>query len=135
MKIRKTITIGEYQYELQQFQPTKGYKVFLRTIKLVGEPLFEFLANSKKDVKEVLPQVGKILRESLDENEFDHLVKEFMTCAFYQGQPVTPIFESHFEGRLKDLFKLLVEIIKHNYEDFLVDFASDLDQPMAKKAK
>lgn len=134
MKTRKSVVIGDCTYELQQFQPTKGYKIFLRTIKMVGEPMFAFLANSKKDVKEILPQVGRILRESLDENEFEYLMKEFMTCVFYQGQPISPVFESHFDGRMKDIFKLLVEVIKHNFEDFLVDFASDLDKPLAKKA-
>lgn len=135
MKVRKTVQLGEFTYELQQFQPTKGYKIFLRTVKLVGEPLFQFVADSQKDVKAVLPHVGRILRESLNEDEFDFLLKEYMTCVFYKGQPVSPIFESHFEGRMKDIFKLLVEVMKHNYEDFLADFASELGSNLAKKAE
>ena len=132
MKVRKTVTVGNCDYEIQQFQPTKGYKIFLRTVKMIGEPLFELLASKGKDVKDVMPEIGRILRDSLDENEFDYLAKEYMTCVFYKGQPITPIFESHFDGKLKDFFKLLVIVIRHNYEDFLVDFVSDLGMAAAK---
>ena len=127
MKLRTQVSIehgGELlNYEIQQLPPTKAIKMMTRTIKLVGEPLLVLMAGGTKNLTDVLPGVARILRDGLDENEVDFLVKEFMGCVFYQGQPISPQFETHFMGRLPVIFKLLIEVLKLNYADFLSDFA------------
>jgi hypothetical protein len=129
VKLRTQVSIqhgGEVLvYDLQQLPPTKAIKMMTRTIKLVGEPLLVMLAGGQRDITEVLPTVAKILREGLDENEVDSLIKEFMGCVFFQGQPVSPQFETHFMGKLPVIFKLLIEVLKLNYADFLGDFARE----------
>ncbi len=132
MKTRQSISIefgGQtLNYEIQQLPPTKAIKLLTRTIKLIGEPLLVMLTAGGKDISkvnvlDVLPGVARILREGLDETEVDYLIKEFMNCVFHGGQPVTPSFEVHFMGKLPVIFKLLVEVLKLNYADFLSEFA------------
>ena len=132
MIIRKKVHIpfrGEQiTFDIQELPPTKANKLMIRTIKMIGEPLMIALSGMKKDVKEVLPHVASLLQNGLDEDEVDSLIKEFMDCAFINGQPVKPQFEVVFMGKLPVVYKLLVEILKHNYADFLSEFVSGKSQ-------
>ena len=129
MKLRDTVTItygGDKQitFEIQQLPPTKANKMMVRTVKMIGEPLLVMLSGAKKDVKEVLPDIARLIRDGLNEDEVDSLIKDFMDCAFINGQPVKPQFETVFMGKLPVVYKLLIEIIKLNYSDFLSEFVS-----------
>jgi hypothetical protein len=133
MKLRDTVTItygGDktITFEIQQLNPTKANKMLVRTVKMIGEPMFLMFAGMKKDVKDVLPDIARLIREGLDENEVDSLIKEFMECAFINGQPVKPQFETVFMGKLPVVYKLLIEILKLNYADFLSEFVSGKSQ-------
>ena len=134
-KVSITFRDESLTFDIQELPPTKAMKLMVRTVKMVGEPLLHLLAGAKKDVKDVLPNIAGLLRDGLDENEFDALVKEFMNCAFINGQPVAPQFEVVFMGKLPVVFKLLVEIIKHNYADFLSEFVSEKNQDALTKVQ
>lgn len=121
----KEIEIGGSRYTIRMFTPTKALKVLTRLTKLVGEPLAQAANGMDKDLAEVLPRIVHTLIERLDEQEVERLIKEdLIDAVLFEGVPVKQIFDLHFQGRIGDLFKVLIEVVKYNYQDFFKGLAA-----------
>lgn len=122
MRYSKEVAIGGDTYRVSQFNPTTGLKTLIDLAKIVGEPFALVTAGAKKDALDVIPSAVKMLLEKMDSEKTVSLIKDLIrSTEVKQGDrylPLTEIFDLHFQGRLGVLFKVLVEIVKVNYEDF-----------------
>lgn len=117
----KTITVNEKQYTIKMFSPTRSTKLFAKLVKLMGAP-FALMADGKKEdakIGEMLSKAMMALAENLNEDQFEILLKELLSGAIYENQPVDTIFDKHFSGGISGAFLLAGEVIKYNYKDFL----------------
>lgn len=110
------ITIGEDRYTVSQFPATKGTKVLARLVRLIGEPM-SYLLDQDGQASDVFPKAARALVDHLDENETMALVNDLLGSVTTGGAPI--IFDTHFQGRIGHLFKLLKEVVQYQYEDFL----------------
>lgn len=117
----KTITVGEQQYTIKMFSPTYATKLFARLVKLIGAPLA--LMADAKDAEgkegEMMSKALIALSANLKEDEFEALIKDLLSGAIFENQPVNTIFDKHFSGGIGYAFIIAGEVIKYNYKDFL----------------
>lgn len=132
--MRQTIDveIDGHKYTLVQSPATVALKNMATLTKLIGEPLAMAAGGMNEDVGAFLPKAVKVLSEKLDEDKVVGLVKDLLKSAVYNGQPVTAIFDTHFQGRLGSMFKLLLEVLKHQYADFFDILSASLQGPAEK---
>lgn len=133
-------------YEFEQFGATHSLKILTKLTKLIGEPLtlaFTAMLDGEKKLgaeveapatkKSILDRKinGKMLGEAvkalvdkLDEDEVLSLVQQLCAQSLLcDGKKI--IFDSHYEGRLGHLFKVLGAALEVQYGDFLGEmFAS-----------
>lgn len=116
----KQITVGEKQYTIKMFSPTFATKLFARLVKLIGAPL-ALMADAKADGNEgeMLSKALMSLAANLKEDEFELLIKDLLSGALYQNQPLNTIYDTHFSGGISHAFILAAEVIKYNFKDFL----------------
>lgn len=117
----KQITVGENQYTIKMFSPTRATKLFAKLVKLMGAPLALMADGKKEDAQlgEMLSKAMMALAQNLDEDQFDVLLKELLAGAVYENQPLDTIYDKHFSGGIMNAFLLAGEVIKYNYKDFL----------------
>jgi len=117
----KTITVSEKQYTIKMFSPTRATKLFARLVKLMGAPLALMADGKGEDGKEgeMLSKALTALAINLKEDEFEALLKDLLSGALYENQPLDSIFDKHFVGGIGIAFILAGEVIKYNYKDFL----------------
>jgi hypothetical protein len=119
MQYTKPVTIGDVTYKLQKYPPKKALKLLAQLTKLVGVPLAHFFVGMKDDAAKVLPIAVEALASRMDEDGVVDLVVQLVSCAIVDGVSVAETFDTHFQGRIGHLFKLVTEIVKFQYEDFL----------------
>lgn len=117
----KTITVNEKQYTIKMFSPTKATKLFASLVKLIGAPLALMADAKNEDGKEgeMLSKALIALGANLKEDDFELLLKNILSGAIYENQPLDTIFDKHFNGGIGAAFLIAGEVIKFNYKDFL----------------
>lgn len=122
-----TKTIDGQTYEFQIFGASQSLKILMRLSKILGKPIGLFMGSLKKDDEaqsgstikaEILSQAIEALTSNLDQNEVLDLIKILSsdTC-LCDGKKI--IFDSHYEGRLDHLFKVLKESLEVQFGNFL----------------
>lgn len=135
MKYNQEVTVGEDSYTITMFSPTKGLAVLTKLMKLVGEPLAQAASGMNEGIESVLPKIMNALVERLDEKQVENLIKEdLMSCVLFQNQPVKPIFDIHFQGKIGQMFKVCVEVVKFNYADFLEGVTAAMGKVAVKES-
>lgn len=123
----KEVKIGDVNYTIQHFNPTKALSLLTRLTKTVGPTLAVFTnAKDSSDLEAAIPKAIQALVEKIDENETPRLIKDLLDCVTYGGgQKVSgESFEFHFQGKMGIMFKLLIEVVKFQFSDFLSDLLS-----------
>lgn len=121
---RKTID-GE-EYEFSKFGAKKSIKILRRLLGIVGEPLALALASAKgsgkildKDIDPgMLSGAVRALIERADEDTVLSLMDDLCgeSACLCNGKKV--LFDTHYEGRLPHLFKVLAASVEVQYGDF-----------------
>ena len=119
----KDLTIDGISYRVQMLPAEQGMKVLTRLLKLIGEPLAELIKvqGNKEKIFEILPSAIKTLVLKLDDEEVLQLAKE-LTSAVIKGNTSATLdreFNLYFRGKYGHLMKVLLEVVKFNYSDFL----------------
>lgn len=140
MQYQTEVTIesgGEERvYTVSHFPTSRAAKNLARLAKLLGVPFATMMKAETNDINDVIPEAVGVLIDRLDEDDVLALIKDLTKAATYQGQPISEAaFETHFQGRLAELVKLLVEIVKWNYADFLAVLASAGRKALAAKGQ
>lgn len=117
------------EYTIAQFPATKANKYLVRLVKMFGPALGELMSIDKtniRDAKEVAKMGAAIetLSVNVSEEEFDNLLKALLELTFVGGQPVLDSFETRFQGKLSEMYQLLVQVLLVNYEDFIGGLAA-----------
>lgn len=120
----KELTLDEFSYTITMLNADEGLKLLTKLTKLIGKPLME-LSKTQADQANALEHIKNavgLLTEKMDEDEVLSLIKRLLDCVIMKGDgsmSVKTKFNTHFRGRLGHLFKLLVEVVNHNFSDFL----------------
>jgi hypothetical protein len=118
------------KYEFMQFGAKKSIKLLTRLLKVVGEPLSLAVgaANGggslfeKQLNPDMLGKAVACLVEHLEEDEVLDLIEEFTgkDNVLYKGMKIN--FDSHYEGKLPHLFKVLTAALEVQYGNFFGEF-------------
>lgn len=119
----KTVEVNGKTYELSPYPAMLGWKRFTRLLRVVGAPLGLTLNNYKAgmnfaDLQLEFGSTAKDLFENLDSEEGHELISTLVDTAFYQGKPLKDIKDTHFQGRIGDMFELAKCQIEYQYADF-----------------
>lgn len=134
----KDLVIDDVNYKIHLFAAEQGLKVLTKLIKLVGEPIME-LAKGGADQAEIMKNLGGAIRSlagRLNEEEVVSLMKLLMGKVTVDGEGGNTLdkkFNTYFQGKIGLMFKISVEVVNHNYADFLDVLASAV--PEATPAK
>lgn len=122
--------IDEHEYEFTKLGAKQSVKVFTKILKIIGEPIalsagaFEGKGPLLERVfnGDALGKAMKALAERMDEDEVVSLMETLCgeTACICDGKKVN--FNSHYEGRLAHLFKVLKAALEVQYGDFLGEF-------------
>lgn len=112
--------IGDYTYEVTQFDAIKGRRVFVRLSNLLG-PAFSEMKSENDGNK----AIGKLL-ENLKEVDLDYFCDAFAECTevgggdFAEGKTpkLKAIFGLHFAGKYFAMFEWLTFALEVNYQSF-----------------
>lgn len=123
MKHTHRFEISGAHYEIMHFTPTKSIPLMVRIGKILGQPLAAlFGADDNMTVESVLPVVVGALTDRLDEQMVLNTIKELFegaTAKDDKGQYQHFEFDLQFMGRLGHMMKVVREILKFQYADFL----------------
>lgn len=119
----KDFTIDGISYRIQMLPAEQGMKILTRLLKMVGEPLAELIKvqGQRDKIFEILPMAIKTLVMKLDDDEVLQLAKELTSCVIKGNTSATldREFNLYFRGKYGHLMKVLLEVVKYNYSDFL----------------
>lgn len=117
-------------YSFQQFNTTKSLKIMSRLSKILLEPITLFFASAggkassgnlldRQLDKDMLGKAVRSLTDRMDEDEVINLIKELTANdnLLVDGKKVD--FDTHYEGRLDHLFKVLYAALEVQYGNFL----------------
>lgn len=132
MRYEQEVVVDGEHYLVHQFPATKAMKMLTRIVKLIGEPVSVLSDGFNSDAKEILPKAVRALAERLDENVVEQTVKDLLRSVFQGGTCVADRFDTHFQGRIGHMFKLLAEVLRYQYGDFLAVLAASAPREVAK---
>ena len=141
MRESKTVEVDGVSYLINPMGLLKANRIMVRLVKLLGSPVANFLmqlvkGDTKKDKKSLLDMdlndivtnnIDKMvdavmeLTSKLDEEEVDIMIKDLLGSKFVipDGKQYLNI-ESHFGAYgLVHLYKVMFEVLKVNFRDFL----------------
>ncbi len=135
-------TIDGEEYEFQKFGAKQSLRVLLRLTKIVGEPMALAINSVKgngplldRNINgEVLAMAVRALTNQMDENVVLDLIEELtakdnVLCG---GKKIN--FNTHYEGKIPHLFKVLSAALAVQYENFFADLLGlvKLQQPSSQ---
>lgn len=130
------VVIGEENYCITLFSPTKALKLLTRLTKMVGEPMAVMAATADgKSPLELLPQAVKALMERMDdEGAVISLITNLLECVTKDKKAIN--IDLEFQGRLGDMMKLLSKVVEVQFEDFYAALGESLQgvEPAQKES-
>jgi len=101
--------------------PSKAFKMATILTKMIGEPLAAMASAPARKGKELdltgsLPTAVKALTANLADEGTLQMVKDLVGTCTYNNAPIN--FESHFQGKLGHLFKLVAVVVEVQFKDF-----------------
>ena len=114
-----SLNIKDYngkKYIIGSFKGRKGLLVKVRLLKLLN-PMLEELKNATEDKtdNDVLFKAVQNLLESSDTDEVINLIVELTSCVSDENGSID--FDTEFQKNYMTLYKLVVDVIKENYDD------------------
>lgn len=130
-------------YSITQFPTTKSLKTLQKLVKYAGEPMAMMAALQTKEAETLAPEkqtelIGKTVKslcERIDDEGVVDLIKSLSSgdALLCDGKQVS--FESHYQGSLDHLFKVVLAVIEVQYGNFFGAVASRTGSAPALKKK
>jgi len=126
--VREQITkrVDDIPYEFSQFGAERALKLLVRLSKIVGKPLALAVSSAEGEGSLLKKQVNpntlalavEALMERLDESEAVEIIKGLTSgdSCMCQGRRIE--FNTHYEGRLPHMFKVLAAALEVQYGNF-----------------
>lgn len=111
--------IDGLKYEITQFSATKSLKLLTRLASYFSEPIGIIIDKGGFNAElssNLISQIANSLFTKLDEVQVDRTIKELLEGVRCEGKII--LFDTHFQGRLFHLFKVLKAILEVQYSDF-----------------
>jgi hypothetical protein len=133
----KEVTVKGKKYQLAQIHSELAERLLLRILKIIGEPGAMLFASMSKDGKgldkDITPDLaGLMMSRALSGMDEDLIIDTVNQLLPYikidagKGQFTNVQPDVHFGGKISDKYKVIGELLKHNYADFLEDAGSVL---------
>jgi hypothetical protein len=107
-------------YAVSQLPGSRGLEMFGKLAGLLGPAALEAIAKGaslEKDLQTLAP-AAVLLFSRLQPGDLSAIAKELLGPASVNGTPLEPTFETHFQGRILHLLKVMVFAVEVNYRDF-----------------
>jgi hypothetical protein len=119
-------TIDGHEYEFQKFGAKPALRMLLRLSKIVGKPLALAVSAAKGEGNlldrqvdtNVLAMAVEALTNQFDENEVLDIIEELTARDNLLCDGKKVLFNTHYEGRLDHLFKVLAAQLEVQYGNF-----------------
>lgn len=115
----KTLTYGEGDhtntYTLKLWSPQRSFKMQVKLLKSFG-PTIAALFDDKSSKGDAMKGAMESLVEHLDDSSWQMLMDCLEGVTFNGSQELKPQVESHFYGRNEDLYRLVFDQLKFQYE-------------------
>ena len=141
MKVQETYTIDEKTYLISHWNPSKANKIFIWLSSTLSKGVNTGLENtdfkslSEVEILSIIVKTIPSIIAGLDADVVDAKCKEILDGIKCDGKPV--IYLEHFSGRLFHMYKVIGQVLYHQYYDFLegglVDLVSELLTPIEAK--
>lgn len=132
MKSNKIVSIDGKSYTVVPYTTTGGLRLLTKLTGILGEPVVKLLKSLppgslqdilKSDLKainmdEISASVAALFAK-VDEDVAEVLIKEILQNTLYGNHEVNAIFEEHFQGEYRHLFKVVFKTLEAQYGDFL----------------
>lgn len=134
MQRYKECSIGGMNLMIQQYTADRGTEVLVRLLKLIGEPMAimtgvdamkgQEKADAAKTMSDILGKAVGSLAMRSNEEEVKNLIEDLMSVVFVGPQPLGGLngagaWKMKFQGQLGVMFKVCIEVVKYNFQDFL----------------
>lgn len=131
---QKEVEINGSQYLITSFAGMKGFNYLKRLTKLIGPALMA--ANGEGDVlegKSPMQVAVEALVDATDKVEVEQLILDLLSSTSVNGIMIdAKKFDEVFAANYGALFKILFEVLKHNYGNFMEAITTvDMQQVMA----
>ncbi len=131
--IKKEVDGLEYQFE--QFGAKQSLKILMKLSKMVGRPFIASIGSYQGKGQPLnvtaLTEAASLLFQSLDETETISLI-ELLTAEKCWCAGVKIKFDTHYEGKLTHLFKVLNAALEVQYGNFFEELAAFLNSKSDK---
>ncbi len=122
MRLTQEKEVDGIVYEITQFSATKSLRLLTRLASYFSEPIGVIVDKGGLDANlssDLVSKMAKSLFEKLDESQVEKTVKELLEGVRCEGKQI--LFDTHFQGRLLHLFKVLKAVLEVQYNDFFVE--------------
>lgn len=143
MREPKEVKISDDIYLIHLLPPTKSLKFLTKLTKIIGGGAKQISFDEKtldKDAGKLIGGAITGITERLDDEIIDYITNEIIKSGYVfikQGAKEIPIdssvFESHFDGKIKNLLFLIYYILEVNYKDFLLEAFGKITKALPKK--
>jgi hypothetical protein len=119
VEYQKTVTVDGEDYKVHLLPPSRAYKLATKLTKMIGEPLGTMAGSMGDEAKSAtaLPMAIKALTTNLADDDSLVLIKALMETVTFENKPLN--FESHFQGRLGLMLKLVAKVVEVQFADFM----------------
>lgn len=127
----KECKVGNYSYSINKMGAKKSVKMLVKLAKTLGPGFAPFM--EKDAMKDPRAKIGKAFMALVghaNEDVVMALLEELLAEACVKGkgsQTAAELFDVVFKGSPMDPFKVAVEVVNHNYANFLDEVASVLE--------
>jgi len=124
------VALNGFDYKIAYMSPTLAAKNFVKISKICVPFIGLIADNFDKEVNTIDKDTFVNIASCLNEDDIDLLMKSFFKYVqvLKDGRyfPLLEIVESHFQGKVFDMFHLLYECLKFNYSDFFTKALSKI---------
>lgn len=129
MQQEKTVTVDDKQYRIKCLMTSDAIRIEFKLAKLLVPSLGNLVGRTFSGIGELEDQAGvmdrelsvdkalEFLAEHADEEEAMQIIQKLHTCVLDGNGTAIP-FETAYMRQTLHLFKVLKEVLLHNYEDF-----------------
>lgn len=145
MRLPEEKQIGENLYSVTQFPPTEALKYQLELFKLLGKPLGGLFGEI--DLKEInldkeitfanmkidIANGAAMLADSINPEKHVGFIKSMLRLVRVNDNNLN--FDRHFQGKIMEIFEVLLFVIQVNFPDFFSRIGGRLDALSTNESK
>lgn len=141
MKRTEERTIEDTVYSVTQFIPTIALEYQLELMKLLGKPLAGLYASSEfsttdkstdeasfDDIKIDLEAGVSQLADAINPKKHTKFIKDMLSLTTANNRHVAKHFDDIFQGKIMEIYQVLLFVIEVNYPDFFTKISGALDK-------